>query len=188
MKTRTSTPRPAKAEAAFTLAELLTVVAIITLLMTLSTAGWKVVSSMELTGAAESMSGAFSTARQHAVAHNRQTRVAFFREASEGKNPIRTYQVVEVVRKADGTDSVRGITQKFRLPESVMLDEENSPLVADQTTWEGVALRPNGQPRNPGIATGYLVLQPRRYAGDRPANYIVIQLNPLNGRTQLYQP
>jgi len=180
-------PAPARAEA-FTLVELLAVVATIAVLAALSLSGWRAVSGMQLKSAAEAISDAVSLAKQTSSATGRETRVAFFYEAEDGLNRIKGYQVQEVIVDSDGTPMVKGLTRKFRLPDSVVFDENNSPLLADKGDWSGFRFRPGGRPDRLSYSNNYLRIHPRSFPGPEPANYIFIQVNPLNGRVQQYQP
>lgn len=179
---------PSHPSGAFTLIELLVVVAILAVLLSFSIGSWKVVASQEMRTGAESIAGAITTARQHAISHNRKTRLVFYRVGTGDDALVREYQVIELVRESSGNVTPKPISRKWRLPESVVIEEEDSPLIADHGGWEGLEFNGGGRPSGLTLVNGYLLLQPRNAPGSTTDNYIVLQVNALTGRVHLYQP
>ncbi len=182
----TGSPPPFVASG-FSLMELLTVIGVFAILAALALPAWDAVTGMQLKAASDSLGDAISVARQIASSKGRETRIAFTRETENG-NRIRAFQLVEVVRGPGGAVSTNRISRNARLPDSVVLNEDESPLLADWGGWQGLRFRPGGRPEGLFPTNNYLVLHPKTFAGQQPANYIVLQVNPVSGHVQKYQP
>jgi len=131
-------------ESAFTLVELLVVVAIIGVLATLVTpAVTTMMKGSQLTQASQMLHDQLAFARQSALTKNRPVEVRFYRygdpempgeKASEpGSGRFRALQCFEILD--DGTASA--LTKVQKLPASVVLDSGStlSPLIAKPKTW-----------------------------------------------------
>jgi len=178
MKTPPS-PRPSSA---FTLIELLVVVAMMGILLVLVIPAWNHISvGMTLTRASDSLGDAIVMARQEASSQGREVRIVFL---NQGTNENRGFQVMKITQNADGTTNSNAITRKIWLPDSVMLSETASPLLNVEADFKGFRFRGGGKPGSLSSTNNYLTLKPNQTTN----NFIVLQVNPLTGRVQKYQP
>lgn len=182
---------------AFSLTELLVVMGVLVLLVALTVPAWNhIARGMTLAGAGDLLGDAIALARQESSAKNREIRVVFFRENTENAEeppPFRAFQVFEIAPSAEDGNATNAITRRTRLPDAVVIHEPESPLVSlvsseTEEVWEGFRFRAGGRPRDIAADANYLTLHPAGFAGDEPANFMVIQVNPVTGRVRKFQP
>lgn len=174
---------------AFSLIELLVVITIVIIFLVLVVPSWNHISnSMSLSQAADRLSEGISLARWDAMTKGRESRILFSRE--DGK--LSSFRVLEVLQLADGTWSTNALTRTIRLPDSVAISDSGSPILTLSGIGEGFVFRVNGRPYSlagaPLTTNSYLTLQPKNFSGSTPKNFIILQVNPVTGQIQSYQP
>jgi prepilin-type N-terminal cleavage/methylation domain-containing protein len=122
---------------AFTLVEMLLVMAIITVLTSVSVLAMKsLMGSTGLTGAGDKVSAFFAFARQEAISKNTITAAVILTKSSLGTPAYRTYSVWELVLPADDnlSDATWVQASKWQtLPNGVVID--NSTLAATANNY-----------------------------------------------------
>lgn len=186
---------------AFSLIELLVVVAIIGILSALIAPAMRSVSAgSSLTGASEELSGVVSLARQRASTHNRQVAIRFW---MDGTN-FRSFQIWEQTDSANRA-SWAAAERERRLPTGIVITNSPtlSPLLKNsrQTngrTYADALFLPSGAlvatadvVESPSKRITYLTIVPERGpsgAGALPANYAMISIEPFNARPTIHRP
>lgn len=210
---KTHSPPPA-----FSLIELLIVMAVIVILMAFAVPAFNTISrGTDISRAESVISGTLAQARQTAMARNRKVEVRFYSyknaNSVQDASQYRAMQLFDVLD--DGTFKARG--KVMTLPERVMIssstplsslmeienDSNHQVAAADLPTrlgsgTAGFAFRmlPNGSTDlpDPSKQRGYFLTLfnendlAQASGSTPPPNYATIQIDPFNGRTRLYRP
>jgi len=184
---------------AFSLIELLTVVAILSLLLVMVVPSLNSLSdSNNLTMGGQVLADQINAARQTASARNRAVELRLIKQ---GSNP--GYSAVQLWMAREGTNytalsrvlpfaknvvvaestSLSEILKTAR-PGSMSIGGTNSPYMAIQVQPSGLVV-----PVIP-MSASYLTLVPQRVAttNAQPANYVTVQVNPITGSPLIYRP
>lgn len=184
---------------AFSLIELLTVVAILSLLLVMVVPSLNSLSdSNNLTMGGQVLADQINAARQTASARNRAVELRLIKQ---GSNP--GYSAVQLWMAREGTNyaavsrvlpfaknvvvaestSLSEILKTAR-PGSMSIGGTNSPYMAIQVQPSGLVV-----PVIP-MSASYLTLVPQRAAttNAQPANYVTVQVNPITGSPLIYRP
>lgn len=195
---------------AFSLVELLVVIAVISLLLVLSMPALQSINgSLDISRAADMVNAQFSLARQTAITRNRTVEVRFYSYQEDGRPPrIRALQTFIAPEEAGG--AWQPATRVQNLPQRVCLDSGAvlSPLLASQTSRSGIqagfalpgvgvnytyttiSFRPDGSREFLG-GSDFATLKAARLddpLSQLPENYAIIQVNPDSGRSRTYRP
>ena len=203
---------------AFSILELLVVIAIIGILATLATAGLDSVSrSTKLASAAQRLGDQIALARQTAVARNLPVEVRLYKlpdfDLASGSPTIwRGLQVFLI----DGLNATP-VTRPLFFPHRVIVSEngEVSPLLQNSASslgeevtpssrvgafapadvrYKSFTIRPNGtvtSSNNIPAENWFLTLHhenDRKPDGIKPANFATIQINPVTGKVSILRP
>jgi uncharacterized protein (TIGR02596 family) len=206
---RLSSRARSSAAAAFTLIEILVVVALIAMLLAISGLGLgNSISSMQLSAAANGLSGTLNHAALLARRENRPVQVRFYKFAT-AENPdarFRAYQLAMMDGiNPDGSASIQLLSEIHQLPSGVVMSPdarfntlagqaEQTPGASDPSfgpnyTFASYEIRPDGLttlPKNePGVITLFLEGHKPEASG-LPANFRAVVLNSLNARARIY--
>lgn len=176
---------------AFSLVELLVVVAMVGILLVVVTpAVTSISSNFQVTRQGQIMADNLVLTRQMATTRNRDYELMFFE--TPGADPQWSFQLMEV-----GTNnSLKAASRKYVFPEPVILNKVLSPLVTGASTgvtngatWYALRFRPNGRLADRlDNANNYLTIQLRNSKTNTPDNYYTLQINPVTGRVATYRP
>lgn len=184
---------------AFSLIELLTVVAILSLLLVMIIPSLNSLSdSNNLTMGGQVLADQINAARQTAAARNRAVELRLIKQ---GNGP--GYSAVQLWMSREGTNSV-AVSRVLPLAKNVVVAESatlseilktarsgtmnvggtNSPYMAVQVQPSGLVV-----PVIP-MSASYLTIVPQRAAttNAQPANYVTVQINPITGTPLIYRP
>ncbi|CAN5496575.1 hypothetical protein BH09VER1_BH09VER1_42920 [soil metagenome] len=189
----------------FTLLELLVVMAIIALLTVLTLPAISNISKgTSMTRAGQVVADQFVLARQEATGKNRDIQVRFVwkDDAPSGYKGIQLW----AASAYDVTD-YRPITRITWIPDGMLMSSQPvlSPLLASPTIVETNGVFPGrgntkycgfrfrsggGTDLNFNSASNFITIVNEKdaAAGTAPANYAVIQVDPVNGRSHTYRP
>jgi len=184
---------------AFSLIELLTVVAILSLLLVMIIPTLSSLSdSNSLTIGGQVLADQINAARQTASARNKAVELRLIKQggnpgysavqlwmAGEGTNYTAVTRVLPLAKNvvvAENT-SLSEILKTAR-PDSMNIGGTNSPYMAIQVQPSGLVV-----PVIP-MSASYLTLVPQRDAttNAQPANYVTLQVNPITGSPLIYRP
>lgn len=204
---RSSTSVPV---AAFTLVELMVVVAVMGLLLALATPGLsRVISANRLTAAGEGLLFKVSLAQQVAVTENRPVELRFYSYSTDGVDGIHAYQLFFLNQSGGVATAIENATYlgegSVVLAEgglSPLLDGLNNgaetaatedPFQARNATYRSMVFYPNGSTSiHLPLRQSYVTLvQPSDLdeAGtSAPPNYYTLQIDPVTGRGRSYRP
>jgi uncharacterized protein (TIGR02596 family) len=185
---------------AFSLIELLVVMAIIIMLTVITLPSMRSISSgTNLTGAAEDMAAVVNLARQRAGTFNRQVAIRFFRDTSS--KPFTSYQLWEQKDSAN-PDSWTSIERVRHLPTGVVVTNSAtySPIL-EVATYQGttngmsfsdILFLPSGSIVAQTNATVTLVqaVGPATtgVVSGLPPNFATIAIESMNARPMIYRP
>ncbi len=190
----------------FSLIELLTVTAIIVLLVTLTIPAFQSIAlGSSLTRGGQMVADQFSLARQMAVSRNSQVqvRLVWLPEQPAG------YRAIQLWGQGTNLAEFVPLTRLLVLPDGVSMASNAllAPLLTDSAlttirtnglfpgrgmlSYCGFRFKSGGGTDLPFSATNaFLSIVYSRYAGDAvlPANYSVVQIDPVSGRAKTYRP
>lgn len=183
---------------AFTLVEMLAVLAVMGLLMALvvpATSG--IMSGFSLTQQGQELTDKLSLCRQLAMTQNRETELRIVKTGT-GTNAAYAYQIW--VADAQGANAV-AYGRVIRLPETIQINEELSPMMNVLTTGEAnfpalggtktyhsLRYRTNGSALGAFGNSNYLTISYSRDSASDPKNFYTVQLNPVTGLLTVYRP
>lgn len=186
---------------AFTLIEMLAVIAIMVLLFSLVVPGMgNLSSSMQLTGAAQAVSDQMNLARRLAIANRRNLEVRFFKKPSgDGYD---AYQLWQYDDKADVATPLRRLE---RLNDSVIVSDSLSnlltsapaaqkgnthiPALKGTRDYHAVLYRADGRlDLNLPLANSIITLVPLSSSASVPTNYYTLQISPITGSITALRP
>lgn len=204
-----------RTHSAFTLIELLIVMSIMLILVTLSKPALTgMLGSFQINQAGQEVAGTIALARQEAVKRNREVEVHFYQVPTAGTTGgTGTYRGMQLFYwEVSPTGRVPHQLSDLRLlPNAIMIsdDAKLSPLLTADAqlsgtvsvgaykdlAWKGFRIRSNGQ-LSPTISTGtggnFLTVMRQT---DKvmpgallPANYFLLQVNPVTGAVRTFRP
>ena len=200
MKNRKRKPECGNRKACgFSLVELLTVVAIIALLVTLTIPAFQSITmGSSLSRGGQVVADQLVLARQLAVSRNSQVQVRLVRLTNEPAG----YRAIQLAGQEMNSTNIVPLTRVTLLPEGISLAPNLSPLLTNAATvtngtipgrgtFSGFRFKSAGGTDLPFDTTNaYLTVVYSRDSGATalPTNYCIIQIDPVTGRTKTYRP
>ncbi len=190
---------PANCNPAFSLIELLMVVAIIAIMAVLGSTAFSGISrGTRLTAAARLIQSEISLARQQAVTFHQEVEVRLFQTRKSGTNEWNGIQLF-MAHSPGGWSPLRRASV---LEDGVIMDEARSKLlnaapVSGSTnfgshgvqSYRGFRFRSGGNTEPDLTTTNNTLLLRNAVPGQPdPDNFIVVEISPVNGRVTTYQP
>lgn len=195
---------------AFTLIELMVVVAIVGLMLALATPGIsQALAANRLTAAGEGLLFKVSLAQQLAVTENRPVELRFYTYTSDGVDGFHAYQMY-YQNQSGGVSSAIENPSYLGEGSVVLATGSLSPLLAAlnqgaktvaqeepfksrMASYQSIVFYPNGSTSiNLPLRQSYLtLLQPADLGGgggSTPDNYYTLQIDPVTGRGRSYRP
>lgn len=194
---------------AFSLVELLVVIAVIVVLMALSIPALSPATrGVEISQSGGILGGELQAARLEAISQNRPVEVRFYQDKAGDY-----HRVGFLLKRDDGATTA--FRNEYELPQTLMIaphtiSDSLSPLLDESASEEGVLsdieLRPNGKQYSytgfqfrPNGSTNldanidwFLTIIDRNHRDKKPGagldNFTAIQIEPLNGKVRVYQP
>lgn len=209
MKFSFSPPSHNKQLHAFTLVEMLVVIAIIALLLAVTGLGiGSSISSMQLGAAANGLNANLNHAAMLARKENRPVQVRFYKFSTpESPSPqFRSYQLAALNGISNTNEPiVELLSEIYQLPSGVILapnqeyntlaqlQEENQtptdPIIGSTYTYTSYEIRPNGLTTLPKTTPSVITLlleDQMTNSNSLPANYRSIVINTQNARAKVY--
>lgn len=199
---------------AFTLVEMLTVIALIAILLALTMPAFKQISGgLEMSTTSQNLIAQLTQARQTAIARNRDVELRIYSyEGSLGNE--KHYQAYQsFLAKDDSSSAWEPLGTIQKLPVQIVFDSGStlSPLIGDQTAKPGsasgvkisgagldydyvtVTFRPDGSalPDAAGARGVFLTIKEARLPDPGtalPDNYAIVQIFPSTGLIRSYRP
>jgi len=196
---------PSRRTGAFTLIELMIVIAIASLMMVMAVpALHTLLAGTNLDRAGQQLGDAILRARQEAVSRNREVDVLFYDFSSGGPRGWCGVQSFRIDQTAAGSTSTP-LGRLLVVPTGIIISASPtlSPLLAADSSLQGSTnlpaygeagtagfrYRADGTVANPvTTANNFLTLQSVTATGSPPANYYTIQVNPITGKVTLFRP
>ena len=188
-----------KRNTAFTLVELLAVVAIVVLVLGfIVPATTQTLGSFTLTREGQTIADQIILCRQMAMTRNRELELRLVQiPAASGKQGW-------AVQIWSTSETPEPETRLVRLPDNISLHSQLSPLLnhlnqgnavfrpissTSNLTYRALRFRPNGKPAEALDEGNYLTLCLRHEEETtRPTNFFTIQINPITGTIKTWQP
>ncbi len=187
-----------KASRAFTLLELLVVMAIVILLASMAVPAFNSITvGSNLNRAGQIIGDQISLARQEAVTKNREVQVRFYDIANN--QSWRGIQIWRVEQTGAGTNNI-AVNRMITLPDGIVINSATnlSPLLtadgslngaSNVPQYRGFRFRANGATDSSvTAANGYVTLQQANAQGNPPKNYYTVQINPVTGKVLAFRP
>jgi len=197
-------PVPFQKPGAFSLVELLAVLAIVSLLAVLAVGGLHSIVAYRLTSSASEFAATTSLARQTAITSGKSVELRLYK-ANDGSSNYSAHRIVKTDVANGGTNQVR--MRLHRLPDGVsfLSSPAVSTLLADapETTEAGVSglsssnikvirFQPDGSidlPGNPAKWTlTFAANNAAVNANGLPANFVTVSFDVLLGTTEVFRP
>ena len=201
---------------AFTLIELLLVIALMVLLITLvAPAVNSIAVGSNLTRAGQLVGDEIARARQEAVTSNREIEVRFFKLANGAAKGWVAMQIWRVDQTNNGP-TTKALGKMVSLPQGVIISDPDttklSPLLTSEIATSGTTInlptygtvpyvffrfRANGATDSAIVETtttttgnNFLTLQNANAVttGSAPSNYYTIAVNPITGKVTIFRP
>lgn len=206
MKSLPHSPR----RAAFTLVEILVVVAIISVMLGMTGMGLShSIASQQLKGAAQSLNATLNYAALLAQKENKSVQLRFYHfenPEAPGTPHFRAWQIVLLSGiNSDGTPKYRFLTDVTRLPGGIILSfnplhntlatlprkasDSSDFQFGSPYTYCSYEVRPDGATTLPSNAAGVVTLLIESQSPDGlslPSNFRSVTLNPFNSRSRVY--
>lgn len=192
---QTGTPRTSSA---FSLVELLVVVAIVSILLGLAIPAMNSMrSATGITRAGGLLSDQIALARQEAVNKGRDVEIRILPLVEDG---FTNYSGIQLwIAETDGTMSALGRVVRFPTGIGIVDSSTLSPLLdrtsgsmpygGNNVTYKGFRFRSNGLPSGLSMSNNYLTVQQiRDNSTDLADNYFAVRVNPLTGSVTTYRP
>lgn len=183
---------------AFTLLELLVVMAIVILLASMAVPAFNSITvGSNLNRAGQIVGDQIALARQEAVTKNREVQVRFYDVATN--QSWRGIQIWRVEQTGTGTNNI-AVNRMITLPDGIVINSTTnlSPLLtadgslsgaSNVPPYRGFRFRANGATDSSvTAANGYLTLQQANAQGNPPKNYYTVQINPMTGKVIAFRP
>lgn len=183
---------------AFTLAELLTVIAIIALLMVFVVpATSSILSGFNLSQHGQNLADQFSLCRQLAMTRNRDAEIRFV-EVSTDFGPTWAYQIWTYDEQGNNPKPYGAVE---KIPDNIRINEELSPLMdllptgtanfpalGGNREYHALRYRVNGTALGSFGTQNYLTLSLARDDQEAPRNFYTVQVNPVTGMISIFRP
>lgn len=188
---------------AFSLVELLTVIAIIILITALAAPMFTSISQgSNLNRAGQILGDHLALARQKAVTLNRDIEVRFYKLPDGATSAWRGIQLVQIDQTASGP-AEKPTTRAVELPAGIAMMERNdlSPLITSspysgttnvalrgQVDYRSFRFRPDGTTDAADITKNFVTLGSSTDTATPPKNFYTLQVNPVTGKAAVYRP
>ena len=181
-------PRPTGSNPAFTLLEILVVIAIMLVLATLALPAFNsITAGSKLDRAGQMVADQIALAHLSAMTKNRDVQVRVYKTGTGSGAGWRAIQVWGV---ETGSNAETPLTRKLSFPDGISLDTGHSPLL-DNTRGgvpftadcRGFRFRANGA-ADITYSSNYLTL----VQGTATHNFYTVQVHPLTGKVSIYRP
>ncbi len=187
---------------AFSLVELLVVMAVIVVLMAVAVPALNsVLAGSGVSRAGQMISDAFVLARQEAVSKNRDVYVRFFK-FKDGADTTPRWRAVQVWSK-EPTPNGKALGKLMKFPEAIYISPGStlSPLLSDATEtgtndlgtygsaeYASFRFRATGQLDGSMKNSNWITVQSATDTASPPQNYYTLQINPITGKVLTYRP
>jgi len=198
---------PTRTSKAFTLVEMIMVVALAALIIAMAVPGFTgVVNSMEINTAVDQITGELRKARQMAMTQNRAVEIRFFQFTDDtmidGEPTIRMYQSW----RQEGDGMLRPMANLQRLPRAIVVsadptltklgapitlseaDREVAPSLPSEGTYLPVRFQPDGSTAFTRGEVWHLTIKEAARTENPPTNFTTFVIEPLTGAVKLYRP
>lgn len=194
----TSLRSPAPSSNAFSLVEVMSVLAIFSMLAVMSTLAFRsVADSANLARGGQQVAEQVALARQEAISRNCQIQLRVYETNDRpGHTAWRELQLWEISQSPSGP-AEHAIGKRILLPAGVIISESQdySPLLfpspeisgsTESVPYRGFTFQPTGRSSRPA-SQAFFTLQ-REQQQNAGSNYYTVQINPMNGKMSVYRP